>query len=96
MKTLIRKSMLAALAAVTMGAGVMATAAEAQPVWRHGPGGYHGGWHRGGGRWVGGAWLPFAIGGLAIGAMAGSACYQLQPMYDPWGRYVGRQWVWVC
>lgn len=41
------------------------------------------------------------VGGLAAGAIAGSmaaprSCYQVEPVYDPYGNYVGDQTVDVC
>jgi hypothetical protein len=41
------------------------------------------------------------IGGLAAGAIAGSwaaqnSCYQVQPMYDAYGNFIGNQTVYVC
>ena len=71
--------------------------------WRGG-GGWNGGW-RGGGGWYGGGWGPgygygwgpAALGlGLVAGAAVASSCYRSQPIYDPYGRYIGNQVVNVC
>jgi hypothetical protein len=87
MTSMLRKAAISAVAALTLGAGVTATATPsmAQGWHRHG---WHGdwrgggwGWHRGywGGGW-GGPVAAGVIGGLALGALAGSA-YAYGPAY---------------
>jgi hypothetical protein len=136
MASVFRNSLVAGLAALTIGLGVAAstTSASAQQAWPHGGGGYHGGggWHGGGGGWHGGGggggwhgggrgwhgggggWGPAVglgvLGGLAAGAIVasqspyyaepqyygGDDCTQYRPIYDGYGRYLGRRLVDVC
>ncbi len=106
--TRFRKTFTAALAALTLGATVAATATPADAFGRHGGwrgghgyygGGYGYGWrHRG---WGGpGPWVAGAIGGLALGAVAAGAynygCVANQPVYDDWGRFLGYRRVRVA
>ena len=106
--TRIRKTITAGLAALTLGATIVATTTPADAFGRHGWGGrggyaYGGGWggHRRG--WGGGPgpWVAGAIGGLALGAVAAGAynnygCVANQPVYDDWGQFVGYQRVRVA
>ncbi len=134
MASVFRSSLVAGLAALTIGLGVAAstTSASAQQAWPHGGGGYHGGggwhgggggyhgggggWHGGGRGWHGGGggWGPAVglgvLGGLAAGAIVasqapyyaepqyygGDDCTQYRPIYDGYGRYLGRRLVDVC
>jgi len=72
-------------------------------------GGWHGGgwgWHRGWGwrggwgpGWGGGWWgAPVVVGGaLAVGAIASaSSCWQVRPVFDAWGNYLGQSTVNAC
>jgi hypothetical protein len=109
MTSMLRKAAISAIAALTLGAGITATATPSMAAgWRGHR--WHGGYWRGG-RWYGGGWGgPVAagvLGGLALGALAGSAyaygpgyygrCYvQSQPAYDGWGNFAGYQPVQVC
>jgi hypothetical protein len=77
------------------------------PVWHHG---YYGGGHWHGGWW--GPAVAFGIFGLAAGAAIAAqsappppdygpgpgpdSCTSYQPVYDHWGRYIGRRWVDIC
>jgi hypothetical protein len=82
--TRFRKTITASLAALTIGAGVIATSASPAAAW----GGY--GWHHG---WGGGGIAAGVLGGLALGAVAASAspyyggygCTATQGFYDSWG-----------
>ena len=108
MTMLLRKTLTASLAALTLFAGIAATTSPASAYFRPHHGGYghgfgHGHYYGGrgyygyrGGWGPGWGWGPAILGGLAFGAFAGAACNQLQPVYDPYGNYVGRRWVWVC
>jgi hypothetical protein len=99
--TRIRKLVTGGLAALTLGMTIAATATPADAQWRHGWGG--GGW--GGGGW-GGPAAAGVIGGLALGAVAagaaggygygGYSCVANQPVYDPYGNFVGYQRVRVA
>src|ERR1700730_1154250 len=77
MTSKLRKAAIGALAALTLGAGITATATpSAAQGWRGGR--WHAGyWHRGygwhGGYGWGGPVAAGVIGGLALGALAGSA-----------------------
>ena len=85
MTSIVKKTILAGLAALTMGAGVAATttSAEAQVVYGRGYRGYHGGYgyrpayygprygYYGYRRYNGGAVAAGVVGGLALGALAG-------------------------
>ena len=86
---MLKKAILAATAALSLGAAVVApTNASAWPDWRHGPGYWHGGpgyWHGGPGYWRGGygyggwrsGWGPspgvFAAGVLGVAVGASLA-----------------------
>ncbi len=105
--TMIRKSITGAIAALALGATVMASASPAAADWR----GHH---HRGGGGW-GAPVAAGIIGGLALGAFAaqaaprsyaptyyatpaysGDCTEQDQPTYNRWGRFIGYRTVTVC
>ncbi len=87
MTSIVKKTILAGLAALTMGAGVAATttSAEAQVVYGRGYRGYHGGYgyrpayygprygYYGYRRYNGGAVAAGVVGGLALGALAAGA-----------------------
>jgi hypothetical protein len=75
--------------------------------WRGGGVWHGGGWR--GGHWYGGWWGPAVVAGLAAGAIAtapywggygygygGGGCWQVRPIYDPAGNYIGQQPVNVC
>ena len=94
MTRMLRKAAIGASAALTLGAGIAATATPSMAQ----------GWHGGG--W-GGPVAAGVLGGLALGALAGSAyahgpgyygrCYvQNRPAYDGWGNFAGYQPVQVC
>ncbi len=98
MRVILRTSVIAALAALTIfTSGINANAGG----WYHGGGwggGYHGGgWHGG---WHGGGWGPGLGVGLAFGlvgaAIASQACYVNQPVYDPYGRVIGYRSINTC
>jgi hypothetical protein len=112
MTSKLRKAGIGALAALTLGAGLTATATpSAAHGWRGGYRWHNGYWYRGYG-WRGGyGWgAPVAagiIGGLALGALAGAAypygpayyggCYwQNRPVYDSWGNFAGYAPVQAC
>jgi opacity protein-like surface antigen len=82
-----RKILTAAMAALTLGGAVAATAvpAQAEPHW-HGGGGWHGGWHGGGWRGDDDAGLAIAAG--VLGLAAGAAIASDHPHY--YGGYYGR------
>jgi hypothetical protein len=101
MTSMLRKAAIGAIAALTLSAGITATATPAAAQGWHGYGwhgyGWHGGWHGGGWGWRRGwGWSdgwgwggPVAAGvitGLAAGALAGSAF-----AYGP--SYYGRCYV---
>ena len=138
--SVIKKTLLASLAALTLGIGLAATPAAADGVFHPPGGGAHiggghagvgrgfagggggggavhrgGGWGHGGGWGRGGGWGPAVglgiLGGVAAGAIIASqepyyadpgyvyaddGCYQYRPVYDRWGRYLGRRNVYVC
>lgn len=84
-----RKAAVGALVALTLGAGMTATAMPVLAQGWHGHGWHGGGWHGGywnGGQWYGGGWgwggpaAAGVIGGLALGALAASA-YSYGPGY---------------
>jgi hypothetical protein len=105
MRSSLKKTVIASLAALSLGLGVISTAApaSAHAIWPHGGGG---GWHGGGHGWHGGhGWGPAAgiglLGALAVGAVVASQynnddCVQYRPTYDAWGNYVGRRPVNIC
>ena len=89
MTSMLRKAAIGAVATLTLGAGVTATATPSIAQGWHGDGWHGGGWYGGrgygwGGGYYGGGWGgPVAagvIGGLALGALAGSA-YAYGPAY---------------
>lgn len=111
MNSLIKKTLTAGLAALTVGAVFMsATPSQARPIWivPHHSGWSGGHWHSGwrGGHWRGNqGWVgPAVFGGLAgaiIGAAAapyayGDPCWQYRAVYDGYGRFIGRHYVNVC
>lgn len=99
-----RKIFTGAIAALTLGATVAATATPASAFGYR----YGGGWRHGGGWGWGGPAAAGVIGGLALGAIAAGAanaggygyggygCVANQPVYDNWGNFVGYQRVRVA
>ena len=76
-----RKLLLAAVAAVSLGAALAPTSASAH--WQGGWGGYHGGWHGGWHRgWGWGAPRFYAGGPYSYGY---GGCYVRQLVPTPWG-----------
>jgi hypothetical protein len=82
MQNTLSKTIIAGLAALSLGASALATAEPATAAVFHGHGGgFHGGWHgggvaRGGGYYGGGGWWgPAIVGGLAAGALAAPYAY---------------------
>jgi hypothetical protein len=101
MTSMLRKAAISTIAALTLGAGITATATPSMAGGWHGHGWHGGGWHGGGwhgGYWHGGGWGwggPVAagvLGGLALGALAGSA-YAYGPGYAYVPGYYGRCYV---
>jgi hypothetical protein len=108
MTSLLRKTVIGSLAAVTLAAGVAATATPAAARWYRGywyPG-Y--GWYSGYPDW-GSAVANGVLGGIALGTLAASAyaygptyygyggCYWYnRPTYDSWGNFMGYQPAEVC
>ena len=99
MSIIMKKTITAALGALTLGATIMATATPADAQWR----GRGGGWGWRGPALVGG----LALGGLAAGAMAqpyyaepypyNGGCYLArQPVVDRWGNIIRYRRVRVC
>jgi hypothetical protein len=89
-----KKTIAAAVAALTIGAAVVgSTPASANP-WHNG---YHGGHHG-----FYGPGLALGVFGLAAGAIAASAyseednCVRYRATYDSYGNYMGRVPVNVC
>ena len=110
MRNTLSKSMIVALASLSLTASAVAIepASAAGPTF-HGGGRGGGGWHGGG--WHGGGWAgPAIVGGLAAGALLAApyaygygyggygygGCTAYQPMYDAYGNYVGQQLVRTC
>jgi hypothetical protein len=97
MRNSISKAAVAAVAALSLGAALLASTEPAAAQWRHGGGGWggggwhggYGGWRGGGGSWHGGYWR----GGrwyngwwgpaVAAGVLAGAAI----ATYPAWGGY---------
>jgi len=112
MTGMLRKAAIGGVAALTLGAGVIATATPSMAQGWHGHGWHGGGWRGGGwgwhrGYWGGGWGGPVAAGVIGGLALAGSAyaygpvyygrCYwQNQSAYDAWGNFSGFQPVQVC
>ena len=87
MRASLKTSVAILLTAATL-AVAAASPAQAWTRWHHGYG--HGwGW--------GGPALAFGIIGAAVAAdVAASGCTEYRPVYDQWGRYLGRRAVNVC
>jgi len=83
-----KKTAVAVVAALALGAGVaVSTTAPAEAFC--GPQGcYGGGWHGGGGHWHGGGWGPAVGLGILGGVIAGAAIANSGPYYGP-GPYYG-------
>jgi len=121
MRNTISKAIVAGVAALSLGAALVASTEPAAAQWRHGGGGWHGGgwgggWHGGGvwhpgywrgGSWYGGWWGPAVAAGLAAGAIATypywggygygyGGCWQVRPVYDGYGNFLGNRPVNVC
>jgi hypothetical protein len=94
MRTAVKKTLAASLAAVTLGLAVVGSATPASAhYWPHG--GY--GYHHGHGFW--GPGVALGVFGLAAGAVAVSQyddCVRYRPAYDSYGNYVGREAVNIC
>ncbi|MGO4872995.1 MAG: hypothetical protein ACLPGW_20740 [Roseiarcus sp.] len=109
MRKFTKSAIVAPLAALVLGLGVVATASPAAAMghmairphvggFSHGGVVPHGGFGRGAGLGL--------LGGLAAGAVIGSAgypyygdgggCYQYRPVYDQWGNYLGWHLVDIC
>jgi hypothetical protein len=82
-----KKTVAAALAALTLGLAVASPTPASAHYW-------HGGYHRG--FW--GPGVAFGVLGLAAGAIAASQyeCVRYRPVYDAYGRYMGQEPVNVC
>ena len=112
MRKTISKSVVAALAALSLSASLMVTAEPASAAqWHGGGGGWHGGYrhpgHWRGGVWYNGWWGPAVAAGVLLGAAAAAypyygygygydACWQNRPVYSAAGVYLGYQMVNVC
>jgi len=97
MTSKLRKAAIGALAALTLGAGVTATATpSAAQGWRSGYRWNAGYWH--GGYWRGGLALgTFAAVPYAFGPAYYGGCYwQNRPVYDAWGNFAGYAPVQAC
>jgi hypothetical protein len=85
MRTSIRSTIVASLAALTLGLAVVgSTPAAAHEHWHHG-----------------GFWGPgLALGVLGLAGAAAYAseddCLRSRPIYDHWGNYIGQRTVNVC
>ena len=95
--TLVRKTITASLAALTLGVTVLATATPASARGFHG--GYRGGWH--GSHWGRGAGIGLGLGALALGAVAASSyygdCYiTRRAVVNRFGDVIGYRRVRVC
>jgi hypothetical protein len=90
MRTAVKKTLAAALAAVTLSLAVAGPTPASAHTWVHG--GYHG--H--GGFW--GPGVALGVFGLAAGAIAASQydCVRYTPVYDAYGNYIGQRPVNVC
>ncbi len=109
MRNVMKASLVGVLSAAVLGLGVAMTPnPAAAAVIPHGMGGAPHVGNFGHGP-VGRGFAPGFVGGLAAGAIIGSAaapyydygygydpCYQYRPVYDQWGRYLGRHLVDVC
>jgi len=99
MRGMFRKTITAAAAALTLGAVTMtATPSQARHVWVRG---WHHGHNRHGGYYGSGGGLgaldAFALfGPAALPYAFGAPCLQYSPVYDAYGRYIGRRVVNVC
>jgi uncharacterized membrane protein HdeD (DUF308 family) len=82
MSASLKKTIAAALAALTLGLSVASPTPASAHYWRHG-------WGPG---------IAFGVLGLAAGAIVASQyeCTRYRPVYDAYGRYVGQQPVNVC
>jgi hypothetical protein len=88
MSATLKKTVAAALAALTLGLSVASPTPASAHYW-HGGGYHHGGWGPG---------IAFGVLGLAAGAIVASQyeCTRYRPVYDAYGRYIGQQPVNVC
>jgi hypothetical protein len=108
MTSKLRKAAIGALAVLTLGAGVMATATpSAAQGWRGGYRWHTGNWYRGYYGWGAPVVAAGVIGGLALGALAatpyaygplyyGGCTWQNRPVYDSWGNFAGYAPVQAC
>lgn len=83
-----RASLKTAVAVLVTAATLAVAAASPAQAWDN--------WHRHGWGW-GGPALAFGVLGAVVAAnVASQNCVGYQPVYDRWGRYVGRRAVNVC
>jgi hypothetical protein len=90
MRSSLKNTFAASLAALTIGLTIINPAPASAHNWHPG-GGHHGFWGPG---------LALGVLGLAAGAVAYSAaednCVEYRPTYDRWGNFTGRQPFNVC
>jgi hypothetical protein len=86
MRNTVKKTVVGALAALTLSAAVIGATPASAGGWHHH---HYGFWGPG---------VALGVLGLAAGAMAASEyeCVRYQPIYDAYGNYVGRRAVNVC
>lgn len=89
MPTTVKKTVAAALAALTLSAALVGASPASAGGWHH----YHGGF------W--GPGVAFGVLGLAAGAIAASqyaegGCVRYRPVYDAYGNYVGQRAINIC
>jgi hypothetical protein len=91
MRNTLKSSIALSLAALTLVAGLAASAspASAKPIIIPHP--YHG-FHHGFGPWFG----LGVVGAVAAAGYAADSCIEYRPIYDRWGNYLGRTAVNVC
>lgn len=106
MSSMLKKTLIGGLAALTFGLSIAETASPAMAFTRGFHGGYHG--YRGGRGFGWGA--AGLVGGLALGAAAAGAygyygypgyygyggCWRQRPVYDAYGYFRGYQPIRVC
>lgn len=84
MRVILRTSVVAALAALTIFVSMYSASADS---WHHRWGG--------GGAW-GGALAVGLLGAVVAADVAAQSCYVDQPVYDRWGRVIGYRSVNTC
>jgi ABC-type sugar transport system substrate-binding protein len=89
MRATLKKSIALSLAALTVSAGLVASAgpAAAKPFPKPFPIHHYHGF---------GPWVALGVIGAAAAAAADDSCIQYRPVYDAWGDYLGRRAVNVC